>query len=802
MMYVIYNNDGSIKYKLLNEFVEQGNNNVNELFVAIEGRENWTLYASFKLPNGNTTTVVSSTPTTEFIENIGTFTGRKILLSNAETLVAGALQMNIICLDENDAKLVAFNTYITVNETDIQLSDPILLTVQEYENLLSELKNKMEYPTKYIRVSELPTNPDLETIYILEGADDLNEVYMFNGKTEQWIPIGSNRINLGLYYTKEEGQAYEDEIDGKIENIQNELSSIASGSPKGVYATLSALQTTYPAGTSGIYVVLADGHWYYWNSANEEWTDGGLYLSSLPDDELDDTSSNSVKNRSATIGIEEVSKKVLNLVASNNLFDKEKNELTDGYYILYDGTLVSGNYFTTDYVFLKAGTYMFQPSWKMPTKERIIVAFYSLDKVFDSDIGVYSNTVDINNKQFTMLRDGYVRFSFEKSFIKYSNYGLKYYAPLIVKGSVLKFADDYYCVSKKQPQILENSKNLINLEEAENGYVYSDGAVNEEDTTYKSTGYIKLEKDKTYSIKGVCRFVWLKEVASETATYLQNQTDYQVTPTVDMYMRLSATKSNFEKLVVEENSTTPTNYIFPKYDLKNVIVKTSPLTKKCYVACGDSFTKGGYDGTEGLDPSVYTFQDGLYIGQQKTYPLFIGIRNNMYVINEAVGGSTMARWEGDSDTSSFSRVRYQNIPSDADYITLKFGINDENKNIPIGTIDSNDVYTFYGAWNTVMSYIIEHHPKAKIGIIISNGIYNQDYVNATRNIAEKYGIPYLDEQQDKKVPLLNRVYRTGVSATIRDFRNTTFRISATNTHPNVDAQEYESTFVENFLKSL
>ena len=32
MMYVIYNNDGSIKYKLLNEFVEQGNNNVNELF--------------------------------------------------------------------------------------------------------------------------------------------------------------------------------------------------------------------------------------------------------------------------------------------------------------------------------------------------------------------------------------------------------------------------------------------------------------------------------------------------------------------------------------------------------------------------------------------------------------------------------------------------------------------------------------------------------------------------------------------------------------------------------------------------
>ena len=280
MMYVIYNNDGSIKYKLLNEFVEQGNNNVNELFVAIEGRENWTLYASFKLPNGSTTTAVSSTPTTEFIENIGTFTGRKILLSNAETLVAGALQMNVVCLDENDAKLVAFNTYITVNETGIQLSDPILLTVQEYENLLVELKRKMEYPKKYVRVEELPTNPDLETIYILDDGTQLVEIYMFNGKTEQWILIGSNRIDLGNYYTKEEAEEFEEGIEQRVSSVESELSSVASGSPKGVYATLSALQTAFPTGAEGIYLVSADGHWYYWNSTNEEWTDGGEYLSS------------------------------------------------------------------------------------------------------------------------------------------------------------------------------------------------------------------------------------------------------------------------------------------------------------------------------------------------------------------------------------------------------------------------------------------------------------------------------------------------------------------------------------------
>jgi len=279
MMYVIYNNDGSIKYKLLNEFVEQGNNNVNEVFVAIEGRENWALYASFKLPNGSTTTAISSTPTTEFIENIGTFTGRKILLSNAETLVAGALQMNVVCLDENDTKLVAFNTYITVNETGIQLSDPILLTVQEYENLLVELKRKMEYPTKYVRVEELPANPDLDTFYVLDDGTQLVEIYIFNGKTEQWILIGSNRIDLGNYYTKEEGQAYENSVNERLNEMESIISNI-SGDPKGVYDTLADLESAYPTGTTGIYLVLADGHWYYWNSTDEEWTDGGEYLSS------------------------------------------------------------------------------------------------------------------------------------------------------------------------------------------------------------------------------------------------------------------------------------------------------------------------------------------------------------------------------------------------------------------------------------------------------------------------------------------------------------------------------------------
>jgi len=56
---------------------------------------------------------------------------------------------------------------------------------------------------------------------------------------------------------------------------KTELQSVASGSPKGVYATLTELQNAKPTGDTNIYVVNADNNWYYWNGT--DWISGGLY---------------------------------------------------------------------------------------------------------------------------------------------------------------------------------------------------------------------------------------------------------------------------------------------------------------------------------------------------------------------------------------------------------------------------------------------------------------------------------------------------------------------------------------------
>ena len=95
----------------------------------------------------------------------------------------------------------------------------------------------------------------------------------FNGSV--WTKLSSETI-LGQYYTKQEGQEFEEEIDNRVDAIENQVQQVASGSPKGVYTTLEALQTAYPTGAEGIYVVQADGHWYYWNGS--AWADGGVYL--------------------------------------------------------------------------------------------------------------------------------------------------------------------------------------------------------------------------------------------------------------------------------------------------------------------------------------------------------------------------------------------------------------------------------------------------------------------------------------------------------------------------------------------
>lgn len=230
---------------------------------------------------------------------------------------------------------------------------------------------------------------------------------------------------------------------------------------------------------------------------------------------------------------------------------------------------------------------------------------------------------------------------------------------------------------------------------------------------------------------------------------------------------------------------------------------SNPLWGKKWVACGDSFTEGDFNGASDSD---YKDADG----NKKVYPYFIGKRNNMTVINEARCGTIMAldkSYVADPTKVSittrnpFSLNRYKAIPKDADYITLWFGINDSG-HTNLGELADTTNLTFYGAWNVVLEYLIKNYPFAKIGIIITDR-GGEKYRQATREVAAKWGIPYLDMMGDDKVPVM--MYRENSLAlckTAGDLRNKAFTVSDTNSHPNWRAHEYQSTFIENFMRSL
>ena len=148
------------------------------------------------------------------------------------------------------------------------------------QRVLAELSTKLGIRQETLYVEELPTVGNPNIWYVIN--DDPNDttkanIYIWNATTQTYVWVGDNTLDLGNYYTQEEGQEFENDIDNRVTSVENELSNVASGSPKGVYATLAALQAAYPTGTTGIYVVSDDGHWYYWNGT--AWTDGGVYLS-------------------------------------------------------------------------------------------------------------------------------------------------------------------------------------------------------------------------------------------------------------------------------------------------------------------------------------------------------------------------------------------------------------------------------------------------------------------------------------------------------------------------------------------
>lgn len=284
----------------------------------------------------------------------------------------------------------------------------------------------------------------------------------------------------------------------------------------------------------------------------------------------------------------------------------------------------------------------------------------------------------------------------------------------------------------------------------------------------------------------------------------------EITVPYDGFVAFNLGRADINSFMVCKKEEYPTEYVNYGYEYTDDFVDNSNiLNKKTWYACGDSFTHGDFSGDIGntnqefsTDPEIYDKEWGMY----KTYPWWIARRNNMNLKNLAYNGGTLAiPTKTQNNTHPFTEGIMQNIGSDADYITIWYGINDCYYD-DLGTIDDTTPNTFYGAWNKALAYLIENHPYAKIGIICSasNPTVGLPYRNATRECAKKWGIPYLDQMGDDKIPLMlyGKESEFGLCEEAINLRKNAFIVSSTNTHPNVKAHKYQSTFIEHWLRSL
>ena len=391
----------------------------------------------------------------------------------------------------------------------------------------------------------------------------------------------------------------------------------------------------------------------------------------------------------------------------------------------------------------------------------------------------------------------------------------------IIHKDMEKYVDNKFITVNQSINLYDSSKSI-------EGFMSEKDKI-EVNSSYMTSDFIKLEKgnyviQQDPKINETARITYTTyDRNKKPVTFLNkaNINNLVVNMNTDGYLRFSTyTKQMQRRAMVFKGEQPLTEYIaFKTFEsLNENITSDNILWNKKWAVCGDSFTNG---------VTETKIKSGRYEGKQYTYPYLIGNRQNMDIRCFFRGGRTLAYPKDGSFNNSLtcptSEAYYKNIPVDVDYITIYLGINDSHHAtgssgtdgevvtgvIPIGTIDDIDTSTYYGAWNVILTWLIENRPFAHIGIIVSNGCDTPEYRTAQLSIAKKYGIPYIDLNGDERTPCMIRSQNQKISKTIRnmitkkqavDFDGTL--TGSVNLHPNDQAHLYESYFIENFLRNL
>ncbi len=306
-----------------------------------------------------------------------------------------------------------------------------------------------------------------------------------------------------------------------IAYVDNIVAAIGSGAPAGTFATLGDLQTAFPAGDSNIYVVTANGNWYYYSGS---WLAGGLYQSTGIAD-------NSVEERHLTFS-----------VASKNLFDK--TAASTGFYVDYTtGNLIaSGSNSASDYMPVLESTMYHR-------NENGQMSFYDSGKVYIS--GLLSGRTFTTPANTAFIRTTVPNADLDTEQVELGGVGTTYvgFEPLVDSSRISPTVD------KSKLAFLTPSTNLFDKDDVTVGFFVdpSNGTL-QANGAFVSSAYIAVNPSTLYS-KVTNRQIAYYELDGTYISGLNSGTRITTSPANADYLRFSMQIAEAETEQLNEGAT-------------------------------------------------------------------------------------------------------------------------------------------------------------------------------------------------------------------------------------------------------
>ena len=503
--------------------------------------------------------------------------------------------------------------------------------------------------------------------------------------------------------------------------LLNEAISNFNGSPKGVYPTLAALLIAHPTGAPGVYVLISDGKWYYWNGT--AWTIGGQYQSS------------GVLLKS--IGVADTNF----LTRGKNLFNK--NACQDGYAL----NNLANNYapYANSTATLSEFILVDPSSQYYCNVNNGYLVHYDANKNVISGVNypAYPITTPSNGQ--------YVRFhssiankniiQFEKGTVAtlYETF-THFYTPLeslpinvtskIPSKSLTKDMYGLNSINAENTTFVDKSKNLFDMTKCLDNFALNNAA--NKYVPYANTGatvsdYIPVDPISSYSCNVNNGFLVFYDLYKNIISGVNYPAYPVTTPSDCYYVRFHSTIVNKTTIQFEKGDVSTRYLPYQPMTIPSTAVR-SFWHDKLWATEGDSITFNG------------RYQIGVKSALQLHY------------INYGIGGTTLA----DNLNPNAIVNRFMEINNAVDLITVTGGTNDYSQNIPIGTNSSTDKTTFKGALRTIIEGITANYPNARLALFTPIqrgdttegpnllGLTVKDYADAMIEIGRMYSIPVLD----------------------------------------------------------